>query len=687
MKHSPSHRLTTIGVTMVMLFGVLAGGVRGAEAAIKTPNDKFVRTANYYLRAGSDITPSLYPELAKYDLLVFPAEAQVYNRSMFAALRKLNPTIIILAYVPSKSWNDQYWNDSLHQEMLRGIDPSWWLLDPNGASVSVWPGTRVINSVSGWQDYLPSFVNEKIWKTGLWDGVFYDEFSSNASWINGGNVDIHRDGVRDDARLLDVAWERASQNILAKTRQQLGTNAIIVTNGDSTPSLQKDINGRMFESFPTPWEAGGTWAGVMANYLGLQKQVGHDPVFIINGTTRDTGNNADFARVRYSLASTLLADGFFSFDFGETNHGQIWHYDEETVALGSPLGGPTNVDSPADARVKSGVWRRDFSNGLAIVNASGVTRTIALDGEYEKIKGEQDPSVNDGSIVTSVTLPNQDGLLLRRRIETIAEASYPNGAFVRLFSADGAQARNGFFAFDQNGDGAATVVTTDIDGNGPRETVVAGAGRVRVIGSDKNLLTTFSPFGDAYKGGMTVAVGDLDGDGSAEIVVGAGPGGGPHIRIFNKDGRAIHPGWFAYDKNFRGGVNVAIGDIYGTGNPVIIAGAGQGGGPHVRIFNRVGRLLHPGWMAYAPTFKGGVSVAAGDLDGDGKAEIVTGAGPGGSPQVRVFSRTGAAIGKPFYAGDVNSKAGVQVGVVDSDGDGKGEIATYSIDVYRFSATR
>ena len=61
-----------------------------AGAAIKTPPDRFVRTANYYLKAGTDIPASDYPKLAKYDLLVFPAEAQVYNRAMFAELRRLN---------------------------------------------------------------------------------------------------------------------------------------------------------------------------------------------------------------------------------------------------------------------------------------------------------------------------------------------------------------------------------------------------------------------------------------------------------------------------------------------------------------------------------------------------------------------------------------------------------------------
>ncbi len=160
-----------------------------------------------------------------------------------------------------------------------------------------------------------------------------------------------------------------------------------------------------------------------------------------------------------------------------------------------------------------------------------------------------------------------------------------------------------------------------------------------------------------------MAVGDVTGDGIAEIITGAGGGGGPHVRVWSTLGGVITElfgnGFFAYDPAFGGGVSVAVGDVTGDGVAEIITGAGGGGGPHVRVWSTTGgvvsELFGPGFFAYDPAFSGGVFVAAGDLTGDGIAEIITGAGPGGGPHVRVWSTTGGTItellGPGFFAYD------------------------------------
>ena len=71
------------------------------------------------------------------------------------------------------------------------------------------------------------------------------------------------------------------------------------------------------------------------------------------------------------------------------------------------------------------------------------------------------------------------------------------------------------------------------------------------------------------------------------LATAAGPGGGPHVRTFRADGTPV-ASFFAYDAGFRGGVNVALGDLDGDLDDEIITGAGPGGGPHVRVFRSDG---------------------------------------------------------------------------------------------------
>src|SRR5262249_14942973 len=113
-----------------------------------------------------------------------------------------------------------------------------------------------------------------------------------------------------------------------------------------------------------------------------------------------------------------------------------------------------------------------------------------------------------------------------------------------------------------------------------------------------------------FTGGINLATGDIDGDGKADIITGAGPGGAPHVRAFRADGTPLlGNGFFAYDTGFHGGVSVAAADLDGDGRADIVTGAGPGGGPHVKAFANNGTLL-ASFFAYAPNFGGGVYVSA-----------------------------------------------------------------------------
>jgi len=203
---------------------------------------------------------------------------------------------------------------------------------------------------------------------------------------------------------------------------------------------------------------------------------------------------------------------------------------------------------------------------------------------------------------------------------------------------------------------------------------------------DATHVAQWSAYG-ASSFGVNVTTGDLDGDGSSEVVTGAGPGAvyGPHVRAFSPDGTAISGlSYLAYGTN-KWGVNVACGDIDGDGRDELVTGAGPGEvfGPHVRGWDWNGVSVSPissvSYFAYG-TPKWGVNVAAGDIDGDGVDEIVTGAGPGNiyGPHVRGWNVDGGSVSTipaVSYMAYGTFKRGVRVACGDVDGDGIDEIIT------------
>jgi len=228
---------------------------------------------------------------------------------------------------------------------------------------------------------------------------------------------------------------------------------------------------------------------------------------------------------------------------------------------------------------------------------------------------------------------------------------------------------------------AFSLLTAPGPGGGPH---IRSFSTVGTAETDPNKLMAYA---ESYRGGVRVTSGDIDNDGVDEIVTGTGENGGPHLRVFEKDGTPRGIEFFPFDKSFRGGMDVATGDFDGDGKDDIAVSQFSKGQAWVKVY----RYNDNRDILFERNVFGmvecGATVALGQLDGDSKLELIVGSGEGGDPYVKVFDYDASSTYGILKPTDIKvsignttdpTRTGIDVAAGDIDGDGLDEIAVSNI---------
>ena len=322
-----------------------------------------------------DWLPKGLPYMARVDLWLGASPSAEQAKT----LRQLNPQLRILT--------------SINAVENGGLPDDYYLKDIHGTRVETWPGSYRLNLTKPYvADYQARFAYQTVLDAGLMvDGVFFDNVMTTQSWQNHdiyGNpmlLDANEDGVADDAATLDAAWKAGVFREL-QTFRQLMPNAIVSGHAMDIyePGIASLFNG-ISVGFSTAdvLEKRLSFASLFTRYNDWLSQAVPPAATMIESSpmaqigygydyspwAKIPASTLEFARtyypyVRFGLALTLLNDGYFAHEFGDTWHGNDWWYDELDFNLGYPLG-PARLVAFAGPPATNLVSNGSFESPLA----------------------------------------------------------------------------------------------------------------------------------------------------------------------------------------------------------------------------------------------------------------------------------------------------------------------------------
>jgi Hypothetical glycosyl hydrolase family 15 len=389
--------------------------------------------------------PTYEANLAKQSIMVladYPTMAPggMSMQQAVSNIKAKNPNALVFTYVNANqlrsdqalgttSWgpyratiNSMKWWLYSDKSLTQFVNSGFGTAGDNAINMTLFtPKDSSGNTAIDWMTRF--FVNTYSKPAPAIDGFFMD----NVFWRPYIDGDWNRDGVVDSQTNPTVqTWFRqgyARYFSLVKTlmpgKYQLGNIGDWGNPSSTLTEYQGMVNGGVLEAFiGKSWsvETWAGWANMLAQYRKVMSASAAPKLVIFN----QWGSSTDYQGMRYGLGTCLLDDGYYSFTENKAGYyGVVW-FDELDQTLGA-------AQAPPAAAWQKGVWRRDFDNGIVLVNPKGNgPQTVTLETSYLKIKGTQDPVTNSGQSVTTVTLKDRDGIILLRP-NPVARPATPTG--------------------------------------------------------------------------------------------------------------------------------------------------------------------------------------------------------------------------------------------------------------------
>jgi hypothetical protein len=335
-----------------------------------------------FIRSNQTVDEALLDSVARFDSIILPASPFTeYWPQVLSGLRQRNPNIHLYAYVQAdEAWPSNFADSTvhiptLHYHLVRNL--KGFLYDTHGKEFH--DANINLTHLDGGGHYdvadtMADFFVQKVWNTGLWDGLFFDLFCTGILWDQsaGESLDVARAGFPSPAA-FDTAWQAGTNELALRLRKKIGSAPLLIGNcGQSKQYLS--MNGWMHEDFPN--QNGATWdQNLFRNPGGYTvdeasfRAPQSDWLSAWPSDVKQPYSSDDMRRARFVLGSAALGDGFGTINPDSldtaTNYLQWW-YDEygvdlatgrassrlaDTGWLGIALGAYTSLPTlgPADA--------------------------------------------------------------------------------------------------------------------------------------------------------------------------------------------------------------------------------------------------------------------------------------------------------------------------------------------------